>query len=40
VVTVFRLPGAEQLPPSSLAALRLLETALMLYEDSKRARRD
>ena len=40
VVAVFRHPSAEQLPPSSIAALRLLETALMLYDGSKQAHRD
>jgi hypothetical protein len=37
VIAAFRVPGAEQLPPASMAALRLLETALMLYEDQRRA---
>ncbi len=30
----------EQLPPTSIAALRLLETALMLYQDRNLGRED
>lgn len=38
VIVAFRAPIREQLPASPTTALRLLETALALYDDSKQAR--